>query len=169
MTHPSLRYGPAPVSFRSGRRSARWRCRRLRRAGRARGGLATPLPLGAVAGGANGPLLPALIAVLTSQSINQSESSKSHTSTREATSQHDHTGSKPRSRRGVCCPAKCGALFSLHKIVFQCKDLLWESLIILVGGVSRRHSLWVRSPADRCCLLCSLSCQVWGTVASQYA
>jgi len=29
------------------------------------------------------------------QSINQSESSKSHTSTREATSQHNHTGSKP--------------------------------------------------------------------------
>ena len=43
-----------------------------------------------------GGRMAAAIYLQRNQSINQSKSSKSHASTREATSQHDHTGSKPR-------------------------------------------------------------------------
>jgi len=42
-----------------------------------------------------GVVLPRARGRVSSQSINQSKSSKSHTSTREATSQHHHTGGKP--------------------------------------------------------------------------
>jgi len=68
------------------------------------------------------------------QSNNQSESSKSHRSTREATSQHDHTGSKPRVEATQAWGAKgesrkrgCSTL-AFTRYCFA-STLLWESII----------------------------------------
>jgi len=78
----------------------------------------------------------------TQQPINQSNSSKSHTSTREAPSQHHHTGSKPR----VAKRRRLGGLIASRASVS-----LRDSLHIYTLSTEARENCRGKPPTQQSC------------------